>query len=80
MTSGCTSRSSKDRARQANFTVETFWHDELVVVVPSDHPWSTSQSISFSELRPDLSPASGAPARARSWSWPWRAAALTTGI
>lgn len=33
-----------------NFTVETFWHDELVVVVPSDHPWSTSQSISFSEL------------------------------
>ena len=35
---------------EPNFTVETFWHDELVVVVPSDHPWSTSQSISFSEL------------------------------
>ena len=30
--------------------METFWHDDLVVVVPSDHPWSTSQSISFSEL------------------------------
>ena len=35
---------------EPNFTVETFWHDELVVVVPSDHPWSASQSISFSEL------------------------------
>ena len=35
---------------EPNFTVETFWHDELVVVVPSDHPWSASQSISFSEV------------------------------
>lgn len=33
-----------------NFTVETFWHDELVVVVPVDHPWSERGTISFEEL------------------------------
>ena len=33
-----------------NFNVKTFWHDELVVVVPASHPWSTRETVSFSEL------------------------------
>lgn len=33
-----------------NFTVEIFWHDELVVIVPIEHPWSKLETISFEEL------------------------------
>lgn len=35
---------------ESNFSVEPFWHDELVVVVPIDHPWSELKSISFDQL------------------------------
>ncbi len=30
--------------------VENFWHDELVIVVGIDHPWSKRLSVSFDEL------------------------------
>lgn len=36
---------------EPNFTVETFWHDELVVIAPIEHPWSTLETIGFDELK-----------------------------
>lgn len=36
--------------RHKELVVESFWQDELVVVVPSFHPWATRSSISLAEL------------------------------
>ncbi|WP_139652667.1 LysR family transcriptional regulator [Raoultibacter phocaeensis] len=36
--------------KEPNFTVETFWHDELVVIVPIEHPWCEAETIGFEEL------------------------------
>lgn len=33
-----------------DLVIENFWHDELVIVVPIDHPWSKRVSITFDEL------------------------------
>ena len=30
--------------------IENFWHDELVIVVRVDHPWSMRRSVTFGEL------------------------------
>ena len=30
--------------------VETFWHDELALVVPVNHPWAKRESVTFDEL------------------------------
>lgn len=35
---------------EPNFTIETFWQDELVVVAPVDHAWSGRTSVTFEEL------------------------------
>ncbi|MEG1517426.1 MAG: LysR family transcriptional regulator [Raoultibacter sp.] len=35
---------------EVNFSLETFWHDELVVVVPIEHPWSERKTITFDEF------------------------------
>ena len=31
-------------------SVETFWHDELALIVPVNHPWARRESVSFDEL------------------------------
>ena len=31
-------------------SIETFWHDELTLVVPASHPWAKRSSITFHEL------------------------------
>lgn len=30
--------------------VESFWHDELALIVPANHPWAKRSSITYSEL------------------------------
>ena len=30
--------------------VETFWHDELALIVPVSHPWAKRESVTFQEL------------------------------
>ncbi|MCL2807577.1 MAG: LysR family transcriptional regulator [Coriobacteriia bacterium] len=30
--------------------VETFWHDELALIIPANHPWAKRKSITFEEL------------------------------
>ena len=36
--------------RHKDLNVESFWEDELVVVVPSFHPWASRHSITLAEL------------------------------
>jgi len=31
-------------------SIETFWYDELALVVPSNHPWAKRSSVTFQEL------------------------------
>jgi len=33
-----------------SLSIETFWHDELVLVVPVNHPWAKRKSVTFDEL------------------------------
>ena len=33
-----------------SINVETFWHDELALVVPVNHPWVKRESVTFDEL------------------------------
>ncbi|WP_200797860.1 LysR family transcriptional regulator [Desulfosporosinus lacus] len=37
-------------SQHKDLTVESFWDDELVVVVPYSHPWASRTSISLAEL------------------------------
>ena len=38
-------------AENQALSVETFWHDELALIVPINHPWNKRTSITFDELK-----------------------------
>lgn len=35
---------------EPDLNTETFWHDELALVVPDNHPWAKRESVTFEEL------------------------------
>lgn len=61
-----------------DLTVEPFWSDELVLVVPAGHPWTKKRRSPSTTCFPHgSSRVKKDRARAASWSLPWRAAAST---